>query len=52
MIVMAFMLASCSYGFGQHIANLSPSNKIMTLKVNIVLYCRQYKLMQSSDVFC
>jgi hypothetical protein len=33
MIVMAFMLASCSYGFGQHIANLTPQNKIMTLKV-------------------
>ncbi|KAI0153789.1 integral membrane protein [Pestalotiopsis sp. NC0098] len=36
MIVMAFMLASCSHGFGQHIANLSPSNKIMTLKMFFV----------------
>ncbi|KAF3019391.1 hypothetical protein E8E14_012195 [Neopestalotiopsis sp. 37M] len=36
MIVMAFMLASCSYGFGQHIANLTPQNKIMTLKMFFV----------------
>lgn len=46
MIVMAFMLASCSYGFGQHIANLSPSNKIMTLKVNSAPCRCQYMLMQ------
>ncbi|KAI1851326.1 hypothetical protein JX266_003401 [Neoarthrinium moseri] len=35
-IVMAFMLAACSYGFGQHMANLSPANKIMTLKMFFV----------------
>lgn len=30
---MAFMLASCTYGFGQHIANLTKENKAKTLKV-------------------
>ena len=33
-IVSALMMASCHYGFGQHIANLSPENKLMTLKVS------------------
>ncbi|KAJ5241826.1 uncharacterized protein N7469_000153 [Penicillium citrinum] len=32
-IVMAFMLASCTYGFGQHIANLTKENKAKTLKL-------------------
>jgi hypothetical protein len=32
-IVMALMLGSCAYGFGQHIANLTAPNKLMTLKV-------------------
>lgn len=27
------MLGSCAYGFGQHIYNLSPENKLKTLKV-------------------
>ncbi|KAK4215225.1 hypothetical protein QBC37DRAFT_439622 [Rhypophila decipiens] len=31
--VSALMIASCSYGFGQHFANISPSNKLMTLKL-------------------
>ncbi|KAJ5794664.1 hypothetical protein N7457_001263 [Penicillium paradoxum] len=35
-IVMALMLASCAYGFGQHIANLTTSNKLMTLKLFFV----------------
>ncbi|CAG8907933.1 unnamed protein product [Penicillium egyptiacum] len=35
-IVMALMLSSCAYGFGQHIANLTPPNKLMTLKLFFV----------------
>ncbi|KAF9252097.1 hypothetical protein DTO006G1_2844 [Penicillium roqueforti] len=35
-IVMAFMLASCAYGFGQHIANLTTPHKLMTLKLFFV----------------
>ncbi|KAJ5439716.1 uncharacterized protein N7458_010714 [Penicillium daleae] len=35
-IVMAFMLASCVYGFGQHIKNLARSNRLMTLKLFFV----------------
>ncbi|KAJ5382533.1 hypothetical protein N7517_000444 [Penicillium concentricum] len=35
-IVMAFMLGSCAYGFGQHIANLTAPHKIMTLKLFFV----------------
>lgn len=31
---MAFMLASCAYGFGQHIANLTEQNRKTTLKVS------------------
>ncbi|KGO53572.1 Histidine phosphatase superfamily, clade-1 [Penicillium expansum] len=31
-IVMAFMLASCTYGFGQHIANITTPNRLMTMK--------------------
>ncbi|KAJ5541011.1 hypothetical protein N7494_006087 [Penicillium frequentans] len=34
--VMVFMLASCAYGFGQHIANLTEKNRIMTLKLFFV----------------
>ncbi|KAK3937530.1 integral membrane protein [Diplogelasinospora grovesii] len=33
MTVSALMLASCEYGFGQHITNLSKPNKLMTLKL-------------------
>ncbi|CAP92218.1 Pc13g11490 [Penicillium rubens Wisconsin 54-1255] len=36
-IVMAFMLGACAYGFGQHIANLTAPNKLMTLKMSILL---------------
>ncbi|KAM7197765.1 hypothetical protein V8F20_006438 [Naviculisporaceae sp. PSN 640] len=32
-IVSALMIAACNYGFGQHIANLTPTNKLMTLKL-------------------
>ncbi|RYP72333.1 hypothetical protein DL771_004307 [Monosporascus sp. 5C6A] len=32
-IVSASMLASCAYGFGQHIYNISPENKLMALKL-------------------
>ncbi|KAK4187890.1 Satratoxin biosynthesis SC1 cluster protein 4 [Podospora australis] len=32
-IVMGLMVASCTYGFGQHIANLSKPNRLMTLKL-------------------
>ncbi|KAK3329282.1 hypothetical protein B0H66DRAFT_579121 [Apodospora peruviana] len=32
-IVSALMMAACSYGFGQHISNLSNSNKLTTLKL-------------------
>ncbi|CAI7628390.1 unnamed protein product [Penicillium glandicola] len=35
-IVMVLMLASCAYGFGQHIANLTPQHKLMTLKLFFV----------------
>ncbi|KAJ6180916.1 hypothetical protein N7519_011377, partial [Penicillium mononematosum] len=35
-IVMALMLGSCAYGFGQHIANLTATNKLMTLKLFFV----------------
>ncbi|KAJ6167640.1 hypothetical protein N7497_000483 [Penicillium chrysogenum] len=35
-IVMAFMLGACAYGFGQHIANLTAPNKLMTLKLFFV----------------
>ncbi|KAJ5891764.1 uncharacterized protein N7473_007992 [Penicillium subrubescens] len=35
-IVMAFMLASCTYGFGQHIANLTRPNRKITLKLFFV----------------
>lgn len=31
--VSALMMASCAYGFGQHIKNLSVENKLMTLKL-------------------
>ncbi|KAM7190474.1 hypothetical protein V8F33_009457 [Rhypophila sp. PSN 637] len=31
--VSALMMASCSYGFGQHFVNISPSNKLITLKL-------------------
>ncbi|KAK3693445.1 integral membrane protein [Podospora appendiculata] len=34
--VMGLMLASCANGFGQHIANLSKPNKLMTLKLYYV----------------
>lgn len=30
---MAFMLAACTYGFGQHIANITTPNRLMTMKV-------------------
>ncbi|RDW56811.1 hypothetical protein BP5796_12878 [Coleophoma crateriformis] len=33
MTVSGLMMASCAYGFGQHISNLSHHNKLMTLKV-------------------
>ncbi|EGO53315.1 hypothetical protein NEUTE1DRAFT_92489 [Neurospora tetrasperma FGSC 2508] len=32
-VVSALMIASCAYGFGQHIRNLSRENKLMTLKL-------------------
>ncbi|KAK1773100.1 hypothetical protein QBC45DRAFT_109331 [Copromyces sp. CBS 386.78] len=32
-VVSALMMASCAYGFGQHIRNLSKENKLMTLKL-------------------
>ncbi|KAK3497870.1 uncharacterized protein B0T23DRAFT_95589 [Neurospora hispaniola] len=32
-VVSALMIASCAYGFGQHIGNLSKENKLMTLKL-------------------
>ena len=32
-IVSILMMVACEYGFGQHIANLSRPNKLMTLKV-------------------
>ncbi|RYP05796.1 hypothetical protein DL764_003565 [Monosporascus ibericus] len=32
-IVSGLMLASCAYGFGQHIYNISPENKLMALKL-------------------
>ncbi|KAF7714954.1 Uncharacterized protein PECH_007797 [Penicillium ucsense] len=32
-VVMALMLASCVYGFGQHIRNLAKPNRLMTLKL-------------------
>ncbi|CAG8980596.1 hypothetical protein HYALB_00013746 [Hymenoscyphus albidus] len=32
-VVSALMLASCDYGFGKHIATLSPTEKKMTLKL-------------------
>ncbi|KAJ4416328.1 hypothetical protein N0V85_002337 [Neurospora sp. IMI 360204] len=32
-VVSALMIASCAYGFGQHIRNLSKENKLMTLKL-------------------
>ncbi|KAK4231674.1 integral membrane protein [Podospora fimiseda] len=32
-IVSVLMMAACSYGFGQHIANLTRPNKLMTLKL-------------------
>ncbi|CAG7946893.1 unnamed protein product [Penicillium nalgiovense] len=35
-VVMALMLESCAYGFGQHIANLTAPNKLMTLKLFFV----------------
>ncbi|KAG0648755.1 hypothetical protein D0Z07_4764 [Hyphodiscus hymeniophilus] len=48
MTVSGFMMASCAYGFGQHIFNLHPYNKLMTLKVvsNNLFYIAQafYKL--------
>ncbi|KAK4173787.1 hypothetical protein QBC36DRAFT_348456 [Triangularia setosa] len=31
--VSALMVASCTYGFGQHIGNLTKPNKLMTLKL-------------------
>ncbi|KAK3341982.1 integral membrane protein [Lasiosphaeria hispida] len=31
-IVSALMMVSCTYGFGQHVANLSVPDKLMTLK--------------------
>ncbi|KAK3393920.1 hypothetical protein B0H63DRAFT_30854 [Podospora didyma] len=34
--VSALMMAACTYGFGQHIANLSRPNKLMTLKLYYV----------------
>ncbi|CAI7567330.1 unnamed protein product [Penicillium discolor] len=35
-IVMAFMLAACTYGFGQHIANITTPHRLMTLKLFFV----------------
>ncbi|KAJ5290130.1 uncharacterized protein N7443_010383 [Penicillium atrosanguineum] len=35
-IVMALMIASCAYGFGQHITNLTAPHKRMTLKLFFV----------------
>ncbi|KAK3495769.1 hypothetical protein B0T13DRAFT_401473 [Neurospora crassa] len=32
-VVSALMIASCAYGFGQHMKNLSRENKLMTLKL-------------------
>ncbi|RYP93561.1 hypothetical protein DL770_000303 [Monosporascus sp. CRB-9-2] len=32
-IVSGLMLASCAYGFGQHIYNISPENKLIALKL-------------------
>ncbi|KAK3395766.1 hypothetical protein B0T20DRAFT_419789 [Sordaria brevicollis] len=32
-VVSGLMMASCAYGFGQHIRNLSKENKLMTLKL-------------------
>ncbi|KAJ4259193.1 hypothetical protein NW757_002522 [Fusarium falciforme] len=33
LIVQILMMISCEYGFGQHIKNLAPQNKLMTLKL-------------------
>ncbi|OOQ87872.1 integral membrane protein [Penicillium brasilianum] len=35
-VVMTFMLASCTYGFGQHITSLTRPNRLMTLKLFFV----------------
>ncbi|KAJ5956964.1 hypothetical protein N7501_011243 [Penicillium viridicatum] len=35
-IVMAFMLAACTYGFGQHIANITTPHRLMTMKLFFV----------------
>ncbi|KAG8157109.1 hypothetical protein KVR01_013099 [Diaporthe batatas] len=35
-LVSGLMLGSCAYGFGQHIYNLSPENKLMALKLFFV----------------
>ncbi|KAJ5982847.1 hypothetical protein N7481_004946 [Penicillium waksmanii] len=37
---MALMLASCTYGFGQHVANLTTENKAKTLKVFLTFTSR------------
>ncbi|KAJ9485275.1 hypothetical protein VN97_g8071 [Penicillium thymicola] len=35
-IVMSFMLAACTYGFGQHIANITTPHRLMTMKLFFV----------------
>ncbi|CAI7614805.1 unnamed protein product [Penicillium viridicatum] len=35
-IVMALMLAACTYGFGQHIANITTPHRLMTMKLFFV----------------
>ncbi|CAI7668224.1 unnamed protein product [Penicillium crustosum] len=44
--VMAFMLAACTYGFGQHIANITKPNRLMTMKTCQLFFVSQafYKL--------
>ncbi|CAI7625263.1 unnamed protein product [Penicillium palitans] len=45
-IVMAFMLAACTYGFGQHIANITTPHRLMTMKACQLFFVSQafYKL--------
>ncbi|OQD95217.1 hypothetical protein PENSOL_c021G01676 [Penicillium solitum] len=45
-IVMAFMLVACTYGFGQHIANITTPHRLMTMKACQLFFVSQafYKL--------
>jgi hypothetical protein len=46
LLVQIFMMISCNYGFGKHIASLSVSDKLAALKVRVQPLTPSQKLME------